>query len=94
VSIYASFVSFSLKNVLSNSFIRNYSAYTSNPAYQAVAATILNEMKNPNNTMIGDHKYFMETKFSESKAAGKPWQVFVAGKVEFSMRFTNVRDVN
>jgi hypothetical protein len=49
--------------------------------YQAIAAGLLAKMNDPNNTMIGDHKYFMQSKFAESKAAGRPWQVFVAGTI-------------
>jgi len=58
---------------------RNYSEYASNPAYKAIADSTFALLSNSSNTMIGDHRYFMQEKFAKSKAAGKPWQVFVAG---------------
>lgn len=58
---------------------RNYSGYSSNPAYKAIADMTIAQMYNASNTMIGDHRYFMQDKFAQSKAAGKPWQIFVAG---------------
>lgn len=55
----------------------NYTAYSSNPAYKAIADNFNAQMSNASNSIIGDHKYFVEDKFAKSKAAGKPWQVFV-----------------
>jgi hypothetical protein len=40
-------------------------------------------MSKASNSMIGDHKYFLKEKFSNSKAAGKPWQIFVGGESLF-----------
>jgi len=56
----------------------DYENYATNPTYQGIANTTLNEQYNPEYTMIGNHKEYLRGQFEKSKAAGKPFQVFVA----------------
>eukprot|EP00403_Amphidinium_massartii_P010509 CAMPEP_0178425694 /NCGR_PEP_ID=MMETSP0689_2-20121128/28853_1 /TAXON_ID=160604 /ORGANISM="Amphidinium massartii, Strain CS-259" /LENGTH=781 /DNA_ID=CAMNT_0020047361 /DNA_START=1 /DNA_END=2346 /DNA_ORIENTATION=- len=73
-------------NLLSHEFASiakantNVSSYTEEPlksAFEAAAHTLIEARKNTSFEMVGSvQRQLMEQAFSESKAAGKPWQIF------------------
>lgn len=61
----------------------NISAYTdpSTTSYQLIQETMAEDLairNNDNCTIIGEYLQLLETTFSTSKAAGKPWQIYAS----------------
>jgi PhoD-like phosphatase len=67
----------------------NVSQYNQSPLreqFAAIAASVQLEVNNPNYTMIGDNIQILRNAFSNSKAAGKTWQIW-AGATSTSLIF-------
>jgi hypothetical protein len=69
----------------------NVSAYAVSPLkeqIEASAATIQAKIYNPNYTQIGEDINIIKTVFQNSKAAGKPWQIWAGGTSKCSIAST------
>jgi hypothetical protein len=71
----------------------NVSLYSESPLkeqFAAIAASVQLEVNNPNYTMIGENIQILKNAFSDSKAAGKTWQIWAGATSTFDDTFPRI----